>query len=388
MAGKKRYELTPEHCEQLKPWADKWIANAMSTKPMDDADRAAMRVAVKGLYEAAALKPPPDHRIVFVPSPFVLRFAGGFAAGIWHRRRTMGVTEDSAHAAADGATEAATRAATRAATNEATEIAAHEATVDATRMATEPATEDTTESETRAATARKTFSVTRAATEPATSSATIDAKDVGTVAVTSDTTRDATEAATSIANMRDANNRTRRETSRETWDAIRGASMDLMGNAVWVATYEAPKTAPNTNRYWWSGIGNMRAVARLFGDEKFLMSCAESSYRLETGGNQNSDWVAYLSFFRHVAKLKLPQYEKFQHYENAAIHGGPRIMHAEFCMISDRPEILTVDEQIRPHNDTGPFCRWRDGTALYSIHGVRVPAYVSVVRIFETSWGF
>lgn len=25
----KKYQLTPEHREQLKPWADKWIANAM-----------------------------------------------------------------------------------------------------------------------------------------------------------------------------------------------------------------------------------------------------------------------------------------------------------------------------------------------------------------------
>ena len=64
----KKYELTPEHRAQLKPWADKWIANAMSTKPMDDTDREAMRVAVRGLYQAANLTPPPDNRIVFVPS--------------------------------------------------------------------------------------------------------------------------------------------------------------------------------------------------------------------------------------------------------------------------------------------------------------------------------
>lgn len=36
----KKYKLTPEHEAQLRPWADKWIANAMSTKPMDDEDRA------------------------------------------------------------------------------------------------------------------------------------------------------------------------------------------------------------------------------------------------------------------------------------------------------------------------------------------------------------
>ena len=43
-------------------------------------------------------------------------------------------------------------------------------------------------------------------------------------------------------------------------------------------------------------------------------------------------------------------------------------------MISDRPEILLVDDQNRPHCETGPFCKWRDGTALYSWHGIRIPS--------------
>jgi hypothetical protein len=51
-------------------------------------------------------------------------------------------------------------------------------------------------------------------------------------------------------------------------------------------------------------------------------------------------------------------------------------MHPDFCMISDRPEILTVDDRNRPHADNGPVCRWRDGSALYSVHGVRVPAWI------------
>jgi hypothetical protein len=49
-------------------------------------------------------------------------------------------------------------------------------------------------------------------------------------------------------------------------------------------------------------------------------------------------------------------------------------MHQEFCIVSDRPEVLLVDEQNRPHCENGPFCRWRDGTALYAWHGTRVPA--------------
>lgn len=61
---KKKYNFDdhPEHKAQLKGWADMWIKNAMSTKPMEDDDRAKMRVAIKGLYEAANLTPSPVHK--------------------------------------------------------------------------------------------------------------------------------------------------------------------------------------------------------------------------------------------------------------------------------------------------------------------------------------
>lgn len=93
------------------------------------------------------------------------------------------------------------------------------------------------------------------------------------------------------------------------------------------------------------------------------------------GGNQWSGWVSFLSFFRHVAALPL-DYSKWAHYESAAAHAGPRVMHREFCIVSDRPVVLTVDAENRPHNETGPFCLWRDGSALYSWHGIRVPAWI------------
>jgi hypothetical protein len=55
---------------------------------------------------------------------------------------------------------------------------------------------------------------------------------------------------------------------------------------------------------------------------------------------------------------------------------GPRWMHSEFCIVSDRPVQLTQDAQRRPHADKGPFCAWRDGTALYAYHGTRVPQWI------------
>jgi hypothetical protein len=109
----------------------------------------------------------------------------------------------------------------------------------------------------------------------------------------------------------------------------------------------------------------------------FLLACAKDHQRMWDGGNQWSGWASYLSFFRHVAQLNI-DYGKWQHYENAAIHAGPRIMHPDFCMISDRPEILLVDDENRPHCDTGPSHRWRDGWQLWHVHGVRVDEQIVI----------
>ncbi len=91
------------------------------------------------------------------------------------------------------------------------------------------------------------------------------------------------------------------------------------------------------------------------------------------GGNQWSAYDSFLTFFQDVAQLPL-DYSAYNHWRVLSERSGPRIMHPDFCMISDRPELLTVDDQNRPHGEDGPFCRWRDGTELYSWHGARVPA--------------
>ena len=266
----KKYTLTDEHRAQLPAWRDKWIANAMSTAPMTDEEREICRDAVRRLYEAANLPPPP--RIVFVPSPFMLRFAGGFASAIWYLRKSV----DSSIA------KTATYAATRDATDDATGDATRDATYDATGDATDAATHDATR----------------------------------------DATRDATYAATWY---------------RLALSSISAVAKELLGT-----------------------------------HQQFGLQCAQGAYQMWQGGNQWSAWESFLSFFREIAKLPI-DYSKYDAWQQLALHSGPRIVHSQFCMISDRPRTLLVDEQNRPHCADGPFCKWSDGSALYSYHGVRVP---------------
>ena len=265
--------------------------------------------AIEGLYAAAGLKKP---RVVIVPSPLVMAFSYGAATWIWHCRKT----DEATIAATDVATIVATIAATTSATDEATRKATSAATDAATRKAISAATDASTRKATSAATYEATRKATIAATIAATDLATYDATREATYAATRGATEVATSAATDEA-------------------TAKSACFKLAGNG---------------------GI-----------------DCANRWWNVYQGGNMWAGWCAYLSAGRDILKLELPEYEKFKFYEDAAIHGGFRVMHEEFCIVSDFPEVINKDEQNRPHCETGASHKWRDGWELFHWHGVKVP---------------
>ena len=220
--------------------------------------------------------------------------------------------------------------------NAATDDATYDATDDATRDATDDATDDATYAATRDATDDATDDATRDATDDATYDATRDATDDATRAATDAATRDATDAATYAAT---------------------GAATD---DATYAATYSATRDATD------AATGAAHATS-------FFLRCASYWWRMYQGGNMWSPLESYLTAVRDVLGVKLPQHKDYLYWEQAAIHGGFRIMHEEFCMVSDFPERLLVDDQNRPHCEDGPSHRWRDGWAIYHWHGVAVP---------------
>lgn len=121
-------------------------------------------------------------------------------------------------------------------------------------------------------------------------------------------------------------------------------------------------------------IGAARACKDIAGARG--IACARRWWRTYQGGNMWSPVCAYYAAMRDVVGLHLPQFQAYAAWEACAREGAFRIMHEEFCMVSDFPAEIHIDDQNRPHNDTGPSHRWRDGWSLYHVHGVRVPADV------------
>jgi hypothetical protein len=115
-----------------------------------------------------------------------------------------------------------------------------------------------------------------------------------------------------------------------------------------------------------------RACSALAG--RLGIECAKRWWNVRSGGNMWAGYDCYITACRDILGLELREHAAYAHWEQAAIHGGFRVMHEEFCLVSDFPDVLVKDDQNRPHCETGPSHRWRDGWSLYHWHGTKVPA--------------
>jgi hypothetical protein len=140
------------------------------------------------------------------------------------------------------------------------------------------------------------------------------------------------------------------------------------------ATYAATTVATRTATDAATDAAEAAALACIDMAGDLGLRCAQRWSNVYQGGNMWAGYDCYLTAARDILGLELQSHAAYAYWEQAAIHGGFRVMHEEFCMVSDFPEVLRVDEQNRPHCETGPSHRWRDGWSLYHWHGTRVPA--------------
>lgn len=149
-----------------------------------------------------------------------------------------------------------------------------------------------------------------------------------------------------------------------TRNAIGSATRNAIGNATDSATRNATDSATQEAAITCKDLAGELGLA--------CANCWGNNYQ---GGNMWAGYDCYLTACRDILGLELREHTAYACWEQAAIHGGFRVMHEEFCLVSDFPEIILKDEQNRPHCETGPSHRWRDGWSLYHWHGIAVPAH-------------
>lgn len=112
---------------------------------------------------------------------------------------------------------------------------------------------------------------------------------------------------------------------------------------------------------WFSMTEDLAEVANNIG----FFSWAKEAMSIMQDGNLFELNVAIYSFFQEIVGIDM-DWTNFSYWRDAAMHSGPRWMHEKFCIVSDFPELLLVDDEYLPVRDNGPFCRWKNGDCVYA----------------------
>ena len=89
-------------------------------------------------------------------------------------------------------------------------------------------------------------------------------------------------------------------------------------------------------------------------------------------GNHDAHWLGFYDFFREAVSLK-KETEKISGLIAQAKAAGWFLPYQNICWVSERPNIMRLDDRGRLHCTTGPALTYPDGWAIYSVHGIRVP---------------
>ncbi|MBS0352505.1 MAG: hypothetical protein JSR83_01195 [Proteobacteria bacterium] len=301
-------------------FAGQWVGTALRTAPIEPAE---IVPAIEDIYRLAGFEKP---RVIIVPSPGVLAFAGTFAAEIWARRNTN-PTFDPASSIADVLTIPASCKAIASATLRALQAAT------ALPPHHHPVRNPNCE------VSRPVFEATYSPADIATVNA-LDLKIWRKI-------RDA------VAEMEALNY----------WnECIRDAMRDSFGNPM--PTEMMVKAAQE----WAQPL----AVA-LFGDtpdaQRAIHEAANWWQHSQAGNNWLYDTVCIIAA-RDLFGLNLPEHRNFRVWELCSVNGGYRYLHPEFCLVSDFPQMMDeasmdyptqVQSKSLEERYAAPVIRWRDG---------------------------
>lgn len=126
---------------------------------------------------------------------------------------------------------------------------------------------------------------------------------------------------------------------------------------------QSPKAAVKT------GVDYVFAKKGEKATKKDYMSGIYNSY----GGSPLAAWNAYITFFRDVLNWENETLETFKWGEELCLSCAWVWWHEDVCVISDRPEVIKMNDENQLHCENGPALKYRDGWSIYSWNGTVIP---------------
>ncbi len=325
--------ITEAEKQKLKEFMDNWMHRAKRTEPIE---RDKLISAINNLYRSFGLKQP---RIVIASSPLVVAIAGSFATALCYTQKNKTADADSSSEAFKALVS----------------DEMYEATVQTAFYGIEDAVDAATET-------------TFARLIDYSKSSTLVRSMHGTAG-------DAMNSA--VSDAREAT------VSNDNSFATKDQDQEFENN-ISEAIFQATSVASGTNQLRQEFDGEFPATSSLLerlatelsdGDENvrdLMLSCVGDCRKLMKSGNTQRYDECLTSALKEVLGLKPPAAEKYSAWQDVVTNCGATIMHEEFCIVSDFPEICSIDEESRPHGTNGPSYLWKDSWKLYHWQGMRV----------------
>lgn len=91
------------------------------------------------------------------------------------------------------------------------------------------------------------------------------------------------------------------------------------------------------------------------------------------GGSFYASWASFVTFFRDNLDFTNDKIEDFKHFETLVLNCNMVLWHEQVCVIVDRPEVISFDEENRLHGENDAAIRYRDGWTVCAWHGTQIP---------------
>ena len=159
-------------------------------------------------------------------------------------------------------------------------------------------------------------------------------------------------------------------------DSVGASVRDSVGASVWDSVWAsvgasvgASVRASVRDSVWdsvWDGVRDgVRASVR---------ASVRDSVRDSVYGQHEAGWLAFYDYFHRIGLIA--QTQNLVGLWEVARSTGWVLPHTNICWVSERHNIVSLDDQGRIHNPSGPAIHYPDGFSIHGWHGVRVPAQV------------